>query len=72
MLVDLGLFFKGFLCCCQKAVLGYELQLYIHKKHELYFFVSGFFFWWFFFLIIYLVGGFCGGVVIVISFFNQK
>ena len=57
MLVDLGLFFKGFLCCCQKAVLGYELQLHIHKKHELYFFVSGFFFLVVFFLIIYLVGG---------------
>lgn len=71
MLVDLGLFFKGFLCCCQKAVLGYELQLHIHKKHELYFLLVVFFLV-VFFLIIYLVGGFCGGVVIVISFFNQK
>ena len=64
MLVDLGLFFKGFLCCCQKAVLGYELQLHIHKKHELYFFVSGFFLV-VFFKIIYLVGGGVAGVLLL-------
>ena len=60
MLVDLGLFFKGFLCCCQKAVLGYELQLHIHKKHELYFLLVVFFLVVFFFN--YLFGGGGGGV----------